>query len=424
MLSPSDCTVDEMKVLVDGTTELMMITDDLQVPKTESSMEDIVHNQHSSLIHCELCDKGFINETDLEQHIKTHETLEASEIVETDSDNNVDEDDNDNNDDGISIYVCEHCGRSFKSTIVLKRHQQQVHNTTPDDIKFYNCDTCEYTSSNKKSLQIHEKNHIQESSYIFNCDECGKGFYSRTTYEEHQLIHNDDKPFQCNLCPATFRYRQGLRLHAKLHQPDYIPPQKKHLCELCNKRFSRKQVLLVHMRTHSNAGPQNEYVCHICNKSVSSKTYLTVHVRKHTGEKPHVCDLCNKAFISQNYLSVHRRTHTGERPHKCTHCEKRFTQRTTLVVHLRGHTGDRPYPCTYCIKSFASKTMLNSHLKTHAKQNARTQQDILQNHDIITTNEQHLDDIHFDELQDDVIGQDELSEQSQARVLDNVLLQS
>lgn len=95
---------------------------------------------------------------------------------------------------------------------------------------------------------------------------------------------------------TTFRYRQGLRLHSKLHQPNYVQPQRKHLCKLCNKCFSRRRVLLMHIKTHDNVGPQNKYMCTICSKSVASKAYLTVHQRKHTDEKPYVCNVVAKAL--------------------------------------------------------------------------------------------------------------------------------
>ncbi|XP_076628967.1 uncharacterized protein LOC143345562 isoform X24 [Colletes latitarsis] len=326
-------------------TEQLLITDSSHISNVASA--EIIISE--GIVQCSLCGDGFVSEQALGLHLEMHEQSN----VQLDDDQ----------------LVCEHCGCSFATTSALKEHQLEH-----ESDESHTCETCGYVTTRKEVLIAHQKRHNVE--YKYECEICGDSFVSRISYQEHQsLQHANEKPFQCEICNATFRYRQGLRLHGKLHQPDYVPPQRKHHCVLCNKRFSRKQVLLVHMKTHGNVGPQNEYVCPVCGKAVSSKTYLTVHLRKHTGEKPHVCDLCGKGFISQNYLSVHRRTHTGERPHKCTHCEKRFTQRTTLVVHLRGHTGDRPYPCTFCHKSFASKTMLNSHLKTHAKQSARQQQE-------------------------------------------------
>ncbi|XP_076288011.1 uncharacterized protein LOC143212765 isoform X13 [Lasioglossum baleicum] len=346
------------------TTEELLITD--RVPKVEG--DEIIIAE--SIIQCSLCGDSFVSEQALEMHLEMHEhgSVQLSE----------------------DQLVCELCGCSFETCAALEEHQLEHES---DEV-------------HSESLVVQQE---ESNDFKYQCEICSTSFFSYNSYQEHQTSqHSHEKPFQCEVCNATFRYRQGLRLHTKLHQPGYVPPQRKHHCELCNKRFSRKQVLLVHMRTHGNVGPQNEFTCPVCGKSVSSKTYLTVHLRKHTGEKPHVCDHCGKGFTAQNYLSVHRRTHTGERPHKCTHCDKRFTQRSTLVVHLRGHTGDRPYPCPTCHKSFASKTMLNSHLKTHAKQNARQQQEQEQEQE----QEQQL------QLQQEL----EVQEQDQDQPLDTVTI--
>ncbi|EZA53472.1 hypothetical protein X777_06553 [Ooceraea biroi] len=348
------CSPDEIKHVFAQQHTQLLIADTLQMPKVEVTAATGTTDMlgHESVVQCEYCGDSFVSEQALSLHLETHETGSSEERAQSQDDQ----------------LVCEHCGCSFLTTSKLREHQKEHVSEN-----CYSCGHCSYATPIRECLITHQRCHIPD--YKYQCEVCGEHFQSKSNCQVHLLSHGRDKPFQCDICSATFRYRQGLRLHAKLHQPDYVPPQRKHHCELCNKRFSRKQVLLVHMRTHGNVGPQNEYVCPMCGKSVSSKTYLAVHLRKHTGEKPHVCDICGKGFISQNYLSVHRRTHTGEKPHQCTHCNKRFTQRTTLVVHLRGHTGDRPYPCTCCHKSFASKTMLNSHLKTHAKQNARQQQE-------------------------------------------------
>ena len=254
---------------------------------------------------------------------------------------------------------CTLCGGLFVNEEVLNYHLK-THDKHEIVIAREIRPTSNFETCVKQELDIYNR---------YKCAQCDYEFNDRQTFEDHTC--EMFKPFKCDICSATFRYMQGLRLHSKLHQPDYITPEKKHCCEICNKRFCRKQVLLRHKKSHAgNAGEtiNNKHTCHLCGKSVSSKNYLLVHFRQHTGEKPHICNYCGKGFISQNYLSVHERIHTGEKPYECLHCQKRFSQRTSLVVHLRTHTGDKPYSCSYCGNNFASKTMLNSHLKNHEKE--------------------------------------------------------
>ena len=95
---------------------------------------------------CDTCDKAFISNQCLLEHINVH-TEERP-------------------------FKCTECIKSFVTKKLMKRHIQSAH--TPEDQKKFRCDTC------------------------------GKGFINNQRLSEHLNSHTGEKPFICKFCPAAF----------------------------------------------------------------------------------------------------------------------------------------------------------------------------------------------------------------------------
>ncbi|XP_037803399.1 zinc finger protein 271-like [Penaeus monodon] len=140
--------------------------------------------------------------------------------------------------------------------------------------------------------------------------------------------------------------------------------EKRFICEICNKKFTRRSMLLVHIRVHTREKP---YSCDVCNKGFSQKYHLVEHVRIHTKEKPYTCDICSKPFSVRSNLVKHMRVHTKEKPFSCDMCNRAFSEKAALVRHVRVHTKEKPFSCARCSRQFSEKSNLMKHLRVHMR---------------------------------------------------------
>ena len=73
-------------------------------------------------------------------------------------------------------------------------------------------------------------------------------------------------------------------------------------------------------------------------------------------KKSFVCPTCNKTFSSRYSLNVHMNIHSESKPYVCTHtnCRKCFRTKSALNTHINlTHTEIKDNICTICGKAFA-----------------------------------------------------------------------
>ncbi|KAH0548426.1 zinc finger protein 26-like isoform X2 [Cotesia glomerata] len=397
-------------------------------------------------LQCETCGKRCISKQALAKHMdyhmrtvktestelknkKSNEVKDITRSVPGFSDNIDDDDDDDTDFDGgldwpMDNHECSTCKKRYSTKKSLLRHQllHEEPNFECDicNVKFYRkdklkahydkcseknpnqvrkCNICGDTFENNEILREHRSKHVDEGILTeedlkdlepgsedrksekiarkrrtdivgLECTECNKQYTSRKGLLRHIQVH-EGKKYLCDICPKKFYRREHLKIHVAKH--NMIKP---HKCTRCSKRFMKEEQLNAHLTKHERTFKKNKepdstskrFLCEICSKSFTQSTTLVAHLRAHNGIKPYVCEVCARPFTTNAYLKMHMRTHTQERPYTCQFCSRAFARADTLANHLTSHTGEAKYHCKFCPKNFRRLKSLKEHVFIHTGQ--------------------------------------------------------
>ncbi|PSN43378.1 hypothetical protein C0J52_17978, partial [Blattella germanica] len=297
---------------------------------------------------CEICGKVLTSEQRFKNHQLTHSKSKTDE-----------------RDGPTTSHICQKCGKSFKRTASLRVHEQHIHQGVP---KQHICEICGMMFHVGAKLRRHMVKHTGERPFV--CETCGMRFGTKHLLKNHQVCHSDLRPHKCKVCGKAFKRQRNMRGHEQnMHglvnaRSEQEKDGISFPCTVCEKEFSTKQKVTMHMRCHT--GQFVGFPCDICGKVLSSKHGRDNHIRTHTGERPYVCKICGLALKTPAQLHAHSETHTDKKPFPCSICNKRFRRRPHLEGHLRTHTGEKPFACDICGRGFSQNGDMKKHrLKLH-----------------------------------------------------------
>lgn len=122
-------------------------------------------------------------------------------------------------------------------------------------------------------------------------------------------------------------------------------------------------------RSRNDGGPHD---CPMCDKKFSRRTGLSIHIRRHTGETPFECEFCKKKYVVQYDLDRHiMLVHLGTKKYTCfcDVCRKPFISKSGMLEHKKlFHVEMKLYPCAVCGINFIKQELLDEHMKKHEKE--------------------------------------------------------
>ncbi|KAJ2944199.1 hypothetical protein O0L34_g18177 [Tuta absoluta] len=251
---------------------------------------------------CQICDKNFQLEENLELHLASH--------IKSETNN----------------YKCLYCEKKFSYRLLLLQHEKSHLDTGR-----FKCFTCEMTYDSRSRLSQHIKTHSKVKDYI--CQYCGKEFQRLNSIKRHVRVCHGGQTIKCPIC---FKDLKGhLTEHMRVHNQN-----RPHICPDCGQRFTQSTQLKVHRRSHTGDRP---YPCRICNRRFGHSNALLLHVRRHTGEKPFPCAMCHMSFSQLPHMKNHmRKIHGKDSAYKCQKCGEFFKLKAELESHGKGCTvGDK-----------------------------------------------------------------------------------
>lgn len=308
-----------------------------------------------------------------------------------------------------SLFACFSCNKGFPDEQMLQAHACVKSSGS------FKSDLCQISFTQESNLNSHiAKSHTEELLSPFVCKICKKRFTAETTFQNHMLIHSEEKNHECDTHGKKFHQKSALHSLIHVHSGINQHSEKRFMCDLCEMRFSLRISLKMHIMKIHREEKSRPFVCEICQKGFPVKSNLEEHLLIHSGEKKYECDICRKKFHEKSTLLHHIRVvhseikqrseehmdnvHTkekampfvsetyeegfsvetsleedmlipsAEKNHECDICEKKFRFKSVLLRHIRGVHARlkcpyaKPVFCDICKKKFSEKSSLKRHM--------------------------------------------------------------
>lgn len=267
---------------------------------------------------------------------------------------------------------------------------------------------------------------------MYRCSSCMAAFPSIWLLEQHTALqhigtlNSIDKPFVCEQCGQSYRYRSAYVKHREQNHRARLPADKLFSCDVCGMQFRYLKSFKKHRLNHAlerlhgkssdstpnenkneNENEDGKDNNENCSNQVSSSNE-TIAIEEGDADviaiKKESCDESGEAVSSDvekaeveqddtidsmafsltaagssgaesfrnaqeasiiSFLRADAAERQRERRFACPFCGKCVRSKENLKLHVRKHTGERPFVCLFCGRAFGGKSDLTRHLRIH-----------------------------------------------------------
>lgn len=165
----------------------------------------IVSSSKESNFQCPICDKIYLLEKRLKNHIEKH-GVEVELIQKCTAIDN--------------SYYNRQKDKDHINQYTLKPLNKEISETRTQKIQIFQkktnfvCDKCGKKFIGRTQLSDHVRSDCGRLP-VYQCQECGKCLTTAGILKTHMLLHRKECPFQCNKCNKVFKVKAQYRAHVK-----------------------------------------------------------------------------------------------------------------------------------------------------------------------------------------------------------------
>lgn len=293
-------TADKIREAQPSFNAAVVISPVKAVVETKSFIEGEDYEKSNGRYRCLTCGREMLDH--IKEHLMTH-----------------------SNDKNI---LCPVCSKAFIAVSYVRKHVNRLHKMriTAEEIKtaqtsFHIINEKNRVPSNMITSVVLCQNKLDNPVKNFECFDCHRQFTSLSSLRIHSKLHSGVK-FCCPHCDKIFAMRSYVRDHiVAIHgirreeipkdsiqqatsniSSEQRPNDDLFECNLCANRYSKKQTLRQHMKTH-NSSENSQFLCVICGAVYKSIANLRYHMERHQADpnKRHVCNDCGKSYPTRKF---------------------------------------------------------------------------------------------------------------------------